>query len=41
MLLKEDRAGACVPEHGSFCKCSNHVRHVYSCNGPCVKDGRC
>ncbi|MEU6477104.1 hypothetical protein ABZ858_09460 [Streptomyces sp. NPDC047017] len=41
VLLKEDRAGACVPEHGTFCKCANKVKYVFSCNGPCVKDGTC
>ena len=40
-LLKEHRAGACVPETGSFCKCSNHVRYVITCTGPCVKNGTC
>ncbi len=24
-----------------FCKCTNHVRYVFSCNGPCVKSGTC
>ncbi|MEV5988884.1 hypothetical protein AB0L85_28420 [Streptomyces sp. NPDC052051] len=41
VLLKEDKAGACVPEHGSFCKCSSHKKYIYSCNGPCVVSGTC
>lgn len=40
-VLKEQTAGACVPEHGTFCKCVSGKKYVYSCNGPCVRDGSC
>ncbi|MFI6058153.1 hypothetical protein [Streptomyces sp. NPDC051286] len=40
-LLKEERAGACFPEAGRFCKCVNHVRYIITCLGPCAKSGTC
>lgn len=41
VVLKEDRAGACVPEAGHFCMCKNHVRYIITCLGPCAKSGTC
>ncbi|MFJ3229742.1 hypothetical protein [Streptomyces sp. NPDC086787] len=40
-LLKEQRAGACVPEAGDFCMCKKHVEYIITCYGPCVKFGKC
>ncbi len=27
--------GACVPEHGTYCGCINHIRTLVNCNGIC------
>ncbi|GAA4634193.1 hypothetical protein GCM10023196_074730 [Actinoallomurus vinaceus] len=41
-VLKEQSAGACVPEHGSPCKCLNGWQYIFDCNGICRwDDGRC
>ncbi|WP_282692497.1 hypothetical protein [Streptomyces sp. CC208A] len=35
LLLKEERAGACVPEHGTYCYCKNGVKWYMNCYGIC------
>jgi hypothetical protein len=40
-VLKEQSAGACVPEHGEKCYCKGGYKYVYNCNGHCTKDVRC
>lgn len=38
LLLPSYDAGACVPEVGTYCRCSKHcLRMIYGCNGTCVE----
>ncbi|WP_331767263.1 hypothetical protein [Embleya sp. NBC_00896] len=36
-VLKEERAGACVPEVGRLCFCRSHRQYRFACNGVCTK----
>ncbi|WP_169814089.1 hypothetical protein [Actinomadura kijaniata] len=36
-VLREKTAGACVPEHGSFCYCRSGYRYTMNCYGICTK----
>ncbi|MFE3201700.1 hypothetical protein [Embleya sp. NPDC059237] len=38
-VLREQMAGACIPEHGQWCACRNNYRYVLSCTGQCVNSG--
>lgn len=37
LVLREERAGACVPENGTKCKCQSGVLYRFNCLGSCVK----
>ncbi|WP_326690769.1 MULTISPECIES: hypothetical protein [unclassified Streptomyces] len=36
MVLREERAGACVPEHGNYCGCKSGYKYALDCNGHCT-----
>ncbi|MEU8826282.1 hypothetical protein [Streptomyces sp. NPDC048636] len=36
-VLREERAGACVPEHGQYCYCKSGKKYYHSCTGTCTK----
>ncbi|MCP9208966.1 hypothetical protein [Streptomyces cucumeris] len=36
-VLREERAGACVPEHGERCYCKSGKVYRFNCNGICTK----
>ncbi|MET7303211.1 hypothetical protein [Embleya sp. NPDC005575] len=36
LVLKEERAGACVEYVGQLCYCSGGREYRYSCNGVCT-----
>ncbi len=36
VLRPEGTAGACVPEHGTYCGCTNHRKVYVNCNGICT-----
>lgn len=37
-FLREKRAGACVPEHGTYCYCKNGYQYYMNCTGICTAD---
>ncbi|WP_202511852.1 hypothetical protein [Streptomyces sp. SID3343] len=37
LALREERAGACVPEVGQLCYCKSHRQYRFTCNGVCTK----
>ncbi|MEW1611463.1 MULTISPECIES: hypothetical protein [unclassified Streptomyces] len=37
LVLREERAGACIPEHGQLCYCRGGYRYLFNCNGICKK----
>ncbi|WP_331770703.1 hypothetical protein OG948_44430 (plasmid) [Embleya sp. NBC_00888] len=37
LVLKEENAGACVPEVGQLCYCRSGYQYRFACNGVCTK----
>ncbi|WP_344523998.1 hypothetical protein [Streptomyces albiaxialis] len=37
LVLREERAGACVPEHGNYCYCRSGKKYYMNCYGICTK----
>ncbi len=41
VFLGKADAGACVPEHGQYCRCGGHCVYRYDCYGACKYSAPC